>query len=303
MTKEQYIKNLEAPVRVVDVVLDTDAFNEVDDQFAISYLIKNADKFNLCGICAAPFLNTRSVSPLDGMEKSYKEILKLQELIGSAVPTYKGSDKYLPDEQTPVLSDAAKFIALEAEKHSPENPLYLLSIGALTNVASAILLNPNVCENCVIVFLGGRATGVTEGAGEFNMKQDIAASRVLFGSSVPLVQIAGKGVTDRLLTSKFELEFWLKGKNKLCDYLYNTVVTEAESYAAGTAWSRVIWDVVAVAWLMNSKLGALEEIIIPAPMPEYDLSYSFDSLRRKIKYIQWVNRDKIFTDLFETLTK
>ena len=29
----------EVPTGYVDVVLDTDAFNEIDDQFAISYLI------------------------------------------------------------------------------------------------------------------------------------------------------------------------------------------------------------------------------------------------------------------------
>ena len=36
MTKEQYLKNLSVPSGKIDVVLDTDAFNEVDDQFAIS---------------------------------------------------------------------------------------------------------------------------------------------------------------------------------------------------------------------------------------------------------------------------
>ena len=34
MTFEQYVKNLEVPQNNIDVVLDTDAYNEVDDQFA-----------------------------------------------------------------------------------------------------------------------------------------------------------------------------------------------------------------------------------------------------------------------------
>ena len=36
MTNEQRIRNLSVPTGKVDVVLDTDAFNEIDDQFAIA---------------------------------------------------------------------------------------------------------------------------------------------------------------------------------------------------------------------------------------------------------------------------
>ena len=71
MTIEQRIKNLSVPRGTVDVVLDTDAYNEIDDQFAISYLIKSKEKLNTKAIYAAPFLNGKSVSPKDGMEKSY----------------------------------------------------------------------------------------------------------------------------------------------------------------------------------------------------------------------------------------
>ena len=306
MTKEQYLKNLSVPTGKVDVVLDTDAFNEVDDQFAISYLLKYRDRFNVKGLLAAPFLNTKSVSAKDGMEKSYAEILKLLSIMGLddlRNIVYKGSEEFLRDEATPSGSPAADFLAALANEYSPENPLYVLCIGAITNVASAILKNPSIRENCVIVFLGGRAKGVTEPAGEFNMKQDIAAARVVFNSGVPFIQITGKGVTDRLLTSKFELEHWLKGKNALCDYLYENVVAEAESYAKGKAWSRVIWDVVVVAWLLNTDGRYLEEITIPCHIPEYDLSYSFDDTRRQIRYVQWVNRDAIFTDLFKKLAE
>jgi len=36
MNTEQYIKNLNVPTAKVDIVLDSDAFNEVDDQFALA---------------------------------------------------------------------------------------------------------------------------------------------------------------------------------------------------------------------------------------------------------------------------
>ena len=79
MTYEQRIKNLSVPTHKIDVVLDTDAYNEIDDQFAIAYMLKNPEKLNVKAIYAAPFLNARSTSAGEGMEKSYKEIFKLTD--------------------------------------------------------------------------------------------------------------------------------------------------------------------------------------------------------------------------------
>ena len=75
------IKRLEKPKLPVDVVLDTDTFNEIDDQFALAYLIKKSKRLNLKAVYAAPFLNEKSSSPGDGMEKSYDEILKILSLM------------------------------------------------------------------------------------------------------------------------------------------------------------------------------------------------------------------------------
>ena len=49
---------------------------------------------------------------------------------------FRGSDSYLKNEQEPVISDAAKDLAERANNYSPENPLYVIAIGAITNIAS-----------------------------------------------------------------------------------------------------------------------------------------------------------------------
>ena len=41
MTKSQYFKNLTVPSGKIDVVIDTDAYNEIDDQYAICYMLKS----------------------------------------------------------------------------------------------------------------------------------------------------------------------------------------------------------------------------------------------------------------------
>ena len=306
MNNELFFKNLTPPAGKVDIVLDTDAYNEIDDQFAISYMMRHTDKFNIKGICAAPFFNQNSTSPKDGMEKSFDEILKLLSFAGREdlkSIVFKGSDEYLPDENTPVESASADFMAKLAENYSPENPLYIVAIGAITNVASAILKNPNIKENCVIVWLGGHANHIPRAASEFNMTQDIAGARVLFGCGVPFVQLPCLGTVDHFSTSRYELEHWLKGKNALCDYLCQNTIDEAESYAAGKPWTRVIWDVTAVAWLLNGNGRFMKDKFIHAQIPEYDKQYAFDETRHFIKYVYQIDRDALFEDLFKVLAE
>ena len=176
MNNEQRMKNLSVPSGKIDVVLDTDAYNEIDDQFAISYMIKSKEKIHVKAICAAPFYNAHSESPKDGMEKSYDEVLKLLSLMRENVDVFKGSEKYLDDEKKPIISDASKMLAELSNEYSPENPLYVVAIGAITNVASALLLNPEMKNNVVVVWLGGHAQHFHD-TKEFNMKQDIAAAQ------------------------------------------------------------------------------------------------------------------------------
>lgn len=144
---ESLLRRLTKPKGKIDVVLDTDTYNELDDQFALSYMMKNSDKLNVKALYAAPFLNDKSVSPKDGMEKSYDEILKLLTLLKREdlkAVTFKGSETYLTDEDTPVLSPAAEDLAKRAMDYTPEKPLYVVAIGAITNVASALLLKPEI---------------------------------------------------------------------------------------------------------------------------------------------------------------
>lgn len=302
MINEQRIKNLSVPSGKIDVVLDTDAYNEIDDQFAIAYLLLSKEKLNTKAIYTAPFLNHRSVSAKDGMEKSYDEILKLLSLMNKKIDVFKGSEEFLKDEKTPVISPAAEDLAKRAVNYSPENPLYVVAIGAITNVASAILLNPEIAENIVVVWLGGHALHFHH-TKEFNMYQDVASARVVMKSGAPFVQLPCMGVVSGFTVSKPELEFWLKGKNKLADYLAKNTIDEAESYAKGTAWTRVIWDVTAVAWLLNEENCFMDSRIIPTPLPTYDNLYSTDYNSYPMRYVYFIKRDNLATDLFKKIAE
>ena len=135
------------------------------------------------------------------------------------------------------------------------------------------------------------------------MKQDVAAARVVMNSGVPLVQLPCFGVVDSFRISRPELEYWLKGKGALADYLVDSAVTEAESYAKGKPWTRVIWDVAAVAWLLNDKGRFLLSRLVPTPLPTYDHLYAPRAAAPVMAYVYHVKRDALMEDLIRKLTQ
>ena len=298
---ESYFARLARPEagRIADAVLDTDTYNEIDDQFALCYALRSADKINLKAVTAAPFLNERSDSPGDGMEKSYEEINRLLSIgkfdYGGKV--LRGSKNFLPDEKTALSSDAASYIAELASKYSPESPLYVMAIGAITNVASAILLDPGIIDRIVVIWLGGHSYQWPD-TKEFNLWSDVAAARAVFASGAAIMQLPCMGVVSGFSISRPEIEKWLIGKNKLCDYLAEITI-EHQGNPESEVWTKVIWDVTAPAWLTGNHF--IRDYLAPCPMPEYSGHYSFSNERRPIKCAYWVNRDALMRDLLTKL--
>lgn len=300
--KNGFLQKLEVPKGRVDVVLDTDAHAEIDDQFAIAYMLASKEKLDPKAIYAAPYSHKGSIPPWEAMELSYGEIKKVQSLMGEDIPTFRGSEHYLPDEHTPVVSAAALDLAKRVDSYSSESPLYVVAIGAITNVASAILLNPKMTENAVVVWLGGHAHHYAR-VEEYNLRQDVAAARVVFSSGIPLVQLPCMGVVSSFAASRPELEGWFIGKSAIADYLSKITIDYIEKHAHGPACEKVIWDVTAVAWLLNDGERFLESRLIEAPLPLEGGGYESVPGNHMMRYVYHVKRDALMNDLIEKLTK
>lgn len=293
------LNQLKPPTGKVRMILDTDTYNEVDDQFALSYAFLSKEKVQLEAVYAAPFHNARSNGPGDGMEKSYQEIRKLLKMLGGSPDgfAFRGSDHYLEDVSQPIRSDAALDLVKKAKASSPEDPLYVVTVGCITNIASAILIEPEIIKNIVVVWLGGNGLNWPTQK-EFNLMQDVLAAQVVLNSGVPMVIMPCRPVVSHFLTTIPELSYYMKGKNELSDYLYNIV----KDYSGGReAWSKVIWDVTAVAWLVNSSW--LPTNLVHSPILTDQVTYSVDKKRHFIRMASSLNRDAIFRDLFDKLTK
>lgn len=303
MERNQNPGMLQCPDYPVDVVLDTDTFNEVDDQFALAYLLQNQERLRLQAIYAAPFCNEKAETPGEGMEKSYREILKVLDLAGEEKlrgRVYRGADRFLTDRQTPVESAAARDLVRRAGQYTKENPLYVAGIAAATNLASALLLDPSIAERVVVLWLGGSGFHCA-GMEEFNLCGDIPAAQVLFEKSEALVQLPCWGVVEHFSVSRPELERYLVGKNPLADYLASYAIQEVEEWAEGPVWTKAIWDVAAVGWILNSEGRFMKERLVCRPQITGEGLYLFDQCGKPMNYVYRIERDALMTDLFGRL--
>lgn len=296
LTYEQIQQKLTLPQAKIDIVIDTDTYNEVDDQFALVYALRSAERLNVKAIYAAPFFNKHSCSPADGMEKSFDEILRVLNKMEYSFSNYlvkKGSMRYLENIDTPCESEATADLIDRAM--TSEKPLYVVAIGAITNIASALLIEPKIAEKIVVVWLGGHAFH-WENTYEFNLKQDVLAANVVFDSGVPLVLLPCKGVVSHLSTTLPELEANIDENSDIGSYLTGIV----RDYSFGRkVYSKIIWDASAIAYLINPEW--VKTRIEHSPNVSVDFKWSFDHSRHPIAYAYDIDRDAILSDLFDKI--
>ena len=160
------------------IIIDTDAACERDDQHAIAYALLSPEFFDIEGFTAVH-------NGPGTLEKNFIEIHHILGLAGvSGIPVYRGADGPLPSMEKAVDSEAARFI-IERSKVKGKGELVVLGIGAATNLASAILLDPSITDRVTFAWLGG-ADWPNGNSGEHNALQDIAAMRVLFSADARL---------------------------------------------------------------------------------------------------------------------
>lgn len=290
------LERLQPATGRIRMVLDTDTYNEIDDQFAVVHALLTPERLKVEAFYAAPFFNNRSSSPADGMEKSYEEILRLLDRLNVSAEGYvfRGSTGYLQDYATPYRSAAALDL-IERAMSGQDDLLYVVAIGAITNVASAILIEPAIIKHLVVVWLGGNALHWPHNR-EFNLKQDILASRLLFDCGVPLVQIPCAGVTTHLRTTVPEIERYVQGQGVIGDYLAETFKSYHSDHYA---WSKEVWDIAAIAFLINESW--FPSHLVHSPILTDQLTWSIDQSRHLIRSAYYLDRDPIFRDLFTRL--
>ena len=309
MSEAVRVRRLEPPAGRVRVVIDTDAANEIDDQFALTYAVLHPDRLDVGAVHAAPFQRFvgadkhgrdpadpgAAATPGQGMVQSHAEILRIMAALGDddlAGRVHSGSDRWLPDPATPVPSLAATDLVRRAR--AGPGLLYVLTLGAPTNVASALLAAPDIADDVVVVWLGGNGTWWSPGA-EYNVYQDLHASRVLLNSGVPLVHVPCYQVTEKLMTTHEEIERRVRGRGRIGDYL-------ADLYAGfnhDSARMKPLWDIGPVAWLVQPRW--CPSVLVTSPVLHDDLDWGRDPVRHLIREVRDIDADAVLEDFFDRL--
>ncbi len=269
----------------INVILDTDTYNECDDQFALAYMIKSQDIFNIEAITVAPYSHKeRNETVTRGREKSYNEILKICNWLNfdTTNKVFKGAED----------NDAINKIIEIALRN---NKTYIMAIGAITNIALAIKQEPKIIDKIEVIWLGGHSL-LQDNNLEFNFKQDVNAVRIVFDSKVKLTIIPCKNVASNLRTSIYELNFYLKDKNELCNYLIDRFYNDGYH---GIQERRVIWDISVIAYMINKNWFTSQEI--SCPKIKDDTSYELTTDHHKVTIINYIDVDKVYNDLFRKL--
>lgn len=292
----------------IRMIVNTDAKNEADDQFAVVHQILSP-KFEIKGFIAAHFENrgnkeydsARKIPAEGSMEESYKELKNLLKIMDMShkYKVYRGATHPITDKHTPVMSEGAQFIIEEAMKDD-DKPLFAVFLGTLTDLASAYIAEPRIAERLNVVWIGGGVWPI--GCPEFNLMQDINAANVVFASDLPLWQVPINAYLQVQVTFA-ELQLKVRPYGKIGKYLFEQLNQFNYNYAKylphlqGDTW--VLGDQPTVSVLLDANHNNYEWH--PAPLFSDDMLYIHQQKNRPIRVYKYIDRHMTLEDFFAKL--
>ena len=245
------------------VIINTDAKNEADDQFAIVHGLLSP-MLDVRGLIPAHFgtrRNTRS------MEESREEVDLLLDLLHmpGQVTVANGAAATIPDETTPADSPGARLIISESLSASESDPLFVAFLGPLTDMASAILIDPDIVNrNVIVIWIGGVGYGGVDSYRgiEFNLSNDIPAANVVYDSGIEIWQVPSS-VYSMVSVGYAELEEKIGDAGPLGDYLIKQLYEFNTEHNSEPIESRSLGDSPAISLMLFSRGGTFRTV--PAP--------------------------------------
>ncbi len=278
----------------IRLIINTDAKNEADDQFAIVHALLTP-KFCIKGIIAAHFGTRRTQH---SMQESYDEVLKVLSLMQmqGEVDVYRGATGALEDESTPQPSEGADLIVREAMADDSK-PLYAIFLGPLTDMAAAYLAEPRIAGRVTVIWIGGGAWPA--GGAEFNLSNDIHAANVVFKSDLQLWQVP-RSAFSAMRVSLAELQAKVEPCGRIGQYLVRQMVDLNDALAGNARWplgeSWTLGDSPAVGLLLDPHESCYEWA--PAPYVTQEMTYVHGQSNRPIRVYRSIDARFILEDSY-----
>ncbi len=244
----------------VRVIVDADTANEIDDLYAIVRALV-APEFRVEGVTSAHF--TRSTKPNDTVHRSQEINEQILDAMGrlDSVPHPVGADRSMSDPTAAVDSPAARLIIERAHAGSPGDKLLVFALGACTNLASALVLDPSIEPKVVFAFIDGDYKDGQWGPGIFNWKNDIHAVKAIFESDVEYVHMPARSVSVEMQLFKKDVDEYLKGKGGVWEVLVDRWETFPRT---ADKQSKVMWDISLIEAMLRPELTTA--VVVGAPI-------------------------------------
>lgn len=282
------------------IVITTDCGADMDDQWALVHA------------ALAPELRTLAVignfaphpHDLDGTATARCARQALSSISRLAdIPVYEGADGPLQDRATPIRSPGVDHLIRLSRAFSPEHRLVVLGFGPVTDIASAIIIDPTMAERIEVVALA--FDGYPEGGDGWNVRNDAIAWQILLDSEVPVTTASGGVALEHLNLKRSESAALMEGLGTPGDYL--ACLHDAWLDAFGDNFANEIggddrwpvWDEAVVAVV----LGLTTQRDLPRPALNDDLSFAFPNTASQAPY-RWVDaidRERLFDALSDLL--
>lgn len=163
------------------VIIDNDFCGDPDGLFQLAHSLMCGETLDIRAIIGGHLSKGDGDEPYSTKScQKAEQLLKIMGLTGK-YSVLKGSEKPMLDYK-PIPSEGCKAILDEALQCSKDSPLYVLCGGALTNIASALMLKPEIEDRIVLIWIGGTEGGA-DGGYEFNLSMSIPAARFVFDST------------------------------------------------------------------------------------------------------------------------
>jgi len=246
-------------------------------------------------------------SPAEGVEKSYQEIIKIFDKL--KIPhegkVFRGSDQYLTSFDEPLVTESSEFIVKTCLQY-PNEKIYVCAIGCLTNIASALLMEPKIINNLVVVWTSGFPTySINNNTNSLNLVQDVLSSQLLFECGVAHVYLPGYNVGAQLTLSLPDMKEFVNGRGDIGNYLYelytNNPLHKQRGVIDQTWRTWVIWDVINIAWMIEPSW--VPSHIVSSPVLNDELFWKRENESYPMREAFGVNRDAIFHDFFVKIDK
>lgn len=292
------------------VIFDSDANNELDDQHALAYLLLNGDTFKVDAVTVNATYNGGDI------QGHYEEALRILKLcnLANEVPLLKGANgnfNSIIEDWDPNSYDGKEGVDYLI-KATKREPIVIIAVGKLTNIALALKKDPTFAQRTKIVWLGSNYPE----PGEYNQDNDTIAMNYVLNSSIPFEMVTvryGKpSGTDAVKVTKKEINEKMPGIGpKAIETVigrhggefdnfgdYSVSLFEYIDYH-GDPPSRPLFDMVAVAILKDETWGEIRSI--PAPILINNKWEERPDNPRKITIWENFKKEELLEDFYKTL--